>query len=226
MTRSAVFAGMILVAAAAARCGEPGAPALGPTVTGVSPNRGPLAGGTIVTITGTHFRDITGVTLGGIPLSGLTVVSEVRITGTTQPGVSTGTQEVVVTSERRGSGRCAACFNYTQFPGPLLLRLGHYAADSSRPLGALLLRVEGGPSAAIAASGPAISWTSSATAPRDLIVSGDLTPDMVLATISVPDTQEAVRSRYSISVRQATGRRAARYQQLNSASYPVSITPQ
>jgi len=224
MTRSAAIAGMILVAAAAARCGEPGGPALGPTVTSVSPDRGPLAGGTSVTITGTHFTDITGVTFGGTPLVGLTVVSAVTITGTTQPGVSTGTQEVVVTSGSRGSGRCAACFNYTQFPGPLMLRLGNYAADSSHPLGALLIRVEGGPSSAIAASGPAIPWISSATTPRDLIVSGDLTAGMVLATISVPDTQEAVRRRYNVSVRQATGRRSARYQQLNSTSYPVSIT--
>lgn len=224
MTRSTAIAGMILLAAAASRCGESTAPPPSPTVTSVTPDRGPLAGGTSVTITGTHFTDITGVTFGGTPLGGLTVVSAAKITGLTQAGVSTGAQEVVVTSGSNGSGRCAACFSYTQFPGPLVLRLSDAPADSSLPLGALLIGVSGGPVSAITASGPAIPWTSVATREAYLIVSGELTPAMVLATIAVPDTQEAVRRQYSATVRQATARQSNRYQQLNSASYPVRIT--
>jgi hypothetical protein len=57
-----------------------------------------------------------------------------------------------------------------------------------------------------------------------LIVSGDLTAGMVLATITVPDTQEAVRLRYSASVRQATSRPWTRYRQLNAGSFIVSVT--
>jgi len=216
--------GALIVAVVVASCDSGTAPLVPPAVTRVSPDRGPLAGGTNVAITGTNFTDITGVTLGGVALTGMTVVSATTITGTTAPGAVTGVQEVVVTSDTRGSGRCAACFSYTQFPGPLMLRLSSAPADSAQPLGALLIRVDGGRLSAIVASGPTLAWTSSATTPAHLIVRGDLIPGMVLATISVPDTQEAVRHQYSASVRQATSRPWTGYRQLNGGAYTVSIT--
>ena len=41
-----------------------------PTVTSVSPNSGPAAGGTSVTITGTNFTGATAVTFGGTAATG------------------------------------------------------------------------------------------------------------------------------------------------------------
>ncbi|MDP3774448.1 MAG: carboxypeptidase regulatory-like domain-containing protein [Gemmatimonadales bacterium] len=78
----------------------------------VSPANGPLAGGTSVTITGTNFVNVTGVTVGGGALQGLSVVSSTQLTGQTPAGGSSGPQDVVVSSSSRGSGTCTGCFTY------------------------------------------------------------------------------------------------------------------
>uniref|UniRef100_UPI0025D7B112 IPT/TIG domain-containing protein n=1 Tax=Tardiphaga sp. TaxID=1926292 RepID=UPI0025D7B112 len=69
-----------------------------PTVTSVSPNSGPAAGGTTVTIVGTGF--IVGastVSFGGTPATGVTVNSTTSITATSPAG-GTGTIDVTVTT--------------------------------------------------------------------------------------------------------------------------------
>jgi sugar lactone lactonase YvrE len=68
-----------------------------PTVTGVQPNFGPSAGGTQVTITGTNFVGVTGVSFGQTPAPGFKVESETTITTTSPPGV--GTVDVTVTAQ-------------------------------------------------------------------------------------------------------------------------------
>ncbi|CAB5690482.1 IPTL-CTERM protein sorting domain [Delftia tsuruhatensis] len=67
-----------------------------PTVTSISPNFGPQAGGTIVTITGTNLSGATAVTFGGTPATGYTVNSATQITATSPAG--TGTVDVRVTT--------------------------------------------------------------------------------------------------------------------------------
>ncbi|MEV8254482.1 IPT/TIG domain-containing protein [Rhodoglobus sp. NPDC076762] len=66
-----------------------------PTVTSISPDEGPLAGGTTVTIIGTGFTGATGVTFDGDDGTSFTVVSDTEITVTTPAG-SQGTAAVVV----------------------------------------------------------------------------------------------------------------------------------
>ena len=68
-----------------------------PTVTGVVPNSGPTAGGTPVTITGTGFTCVTGVTFGTAPAATFTVVNSTTITATSPPG-SPGPVDVTVTT--------------------------------------------------------------------------------------------------------------------------------
>lgn len=68
-----------------------------PTVTGITANRGPLSGGTFVTITGTNFTGATGVTIGGSSATSLTVVNSSTITCYTPSG-SAGTASVLVTT--------------------------------------------------------------------------------------------------------------------------------
>ena len=102
-----------LTATAAGLAGSPvtfTALAEGMSVTAVSPWIGSPAGGTSVTITGTGFIGVTGVTVGGGGLGNL-VVSPTQITGTTAAG-SAGTVDVVVSSSSHGSATCTGCFAY------------------------------------------------------------------------------------------------------------------
>jgi hypothetical protein len=69
-----------------------------PTVTGVSPSDGSVAGGDDVTINGTGFINATAVDFGpGNPAS-FTEISDTEIVATSPPGSSTGTIDVTVTS--------------------------------------------------------------------------------------------------------------------------------
>ena len=68
-----------------------------PTVTGVSPPSGPLAGGT-VTVTGTGFTGASGVNFGTVAASGLVVASDTSLTVTSPPGAARGPVDVTVTT--------------------------------------------------------------------------------------------------------------------------------
>ena len=74
-----------------------------PTVSSVSPNTGPIAGGTAVTITGTNFAAGATVTFGGTAATNVVVVSGTQITATTPAG-SAGAVTVTVTNLERRAG--------------------------------------------------------------------------------------------------------------------------
>ena len=82
-----------------------------PTVTGVSPNNGPAAGGTAVTITGTNFASGATVTFGSAAATNVVVVSSTSITATTPAG-SVGAVTVTVTNIGSQSGSLANGFTY------------------------------------------------------------------------------------------------------------------
>jgi len=75
-----------------------------PTITDVTPNQGPTAGGTTVIIGGTNFEGDTDVSFGGNPGTNTTVISPTEIRSTTPAGAE-GPVDVVVTT---GSGQTAA----------------------------------------------------------------------------------------------------------------------
>ena len=83
-----------------------------PTVTAITQASGPMAGGTGVTITGTNFRAGATVSIGGVPATGVTVVSATSITATT-PAHVCGNANVVVTNSDGQSGTLANGFYYT-----------------------------------------------------------------------------------------------------------------
>jgi IPT/TIG domain len=68
-----------------------------PAVTGVSPGAGPLAGGTMVTITGTGLTGATAVSFGSSAGTQVTVVSATEVTAVS-PGGSAGAVGVTVTT--------------------------------------------------------------------------------------------------------------------------------
>lgn len=86
-----------------------------PTVTAVSPNQGPSAGGTSVTITGTGFTGATGVFIGGTAVA--FVGNSTSITATT-PAHAAGAVSVQVTTMAGGTGMLANAYTYVE-PGTI-----------------------------------------------------------------------------------------------------------
>ena len=86
-----------------------------PTIISVSPNFGPVGGGTNITITGTNFVQGNSVSIGGIAAKGVTVNSNTTITCVTPPA-ATGTfgpQDVMVTNVfAAASGKLLGGFTY------------------------------------------------------------------------------------------------------------------
>ena len=84
-----------------------------PSVSAVSPSAGPVTGGTSVTITitGTDFTDVT---FGGAAGTGLTIVSDTRLTVTTPAHVA-DLSDVVVTSPH-GADTVAGAFRFAAAP--------------------------------------------------------------------------------------------------------------
>ncbi|MFA4825482.1 MAG: IPT/TIG domain-containing protein [Methanoregula sp.] len=83
-----------------------------PTVTGISPARGPASGDTVVTISGTNLNGATTVTFDGIPATAFSADSDTTITATT-PAHAAGAVNVVVTTLTG-----AATGTYTYIGGP------------------------------------------------------------------------------------------------------------
>jgi hypothetical protein len=69
-----------------------------PAITSVSPNFGPVRGGTSVTITGTDLAAASAVKFGATPAAGFTVDSETQITAISPPSKTVGTVDVTVTT--------------------------------------------------------------------------------------------------------------------------------
>jgi hypothetical protein len=82
-----------------------------PAIVSVGPATGPLAGGTSVTITGTDFADVQGVSFGSVPAAAYSVTSEGQITAVTPAAATAGTVPVSVTTEA-GTATSAQSFTY------------------------------------------------------------------------------------------------------------------
>jgi hypothetical protein len=89
--------------------------ATAPTVSGISPTNGPIAGGTAVTITGTGFVNGAAVTIGGISATGVAFVNATSITATT-PAHAAGTVHVAVTNPDSQVGTGTNLFSYVPAP--------------------------------------------------------------------------------------------------------------
>jgi hypothetical protein len=72
-------------------------PAPAPTLTSISPSSGTTAGGTLVTLTGSNFANITAVTFGVTAATGFTLVNSTTVTATT-PAQAAGPVTVTVAS--------------------------------------------------------------------------------------------------------------------------------
>ena len=73
-----------------------------PTVTAVTPNVGPIAGGTSVTITGTYLAGPSAVSFGATPASSVHVVTDQSITAVAPAGTANTTVDITVTTPFSG----------------------------------------------------------------------------------------------------------------------------
>ncbi len=89
------------------------APTPVPTVTGITPATGPLAGGTSIIITGTGFTGATAVNFGSTPATSYTVNNATQITAISPAG--TGTVDIRVTSSG-GTSETGSVDQFTYAP--------------------------------------------------------------------------------------------------------------
>ena len=83
----------------------------GPSVTSISPNSGPVTGGSTVTILGSGFQSGATVAFDGIAAVSVTVVSSTQIQAVT-PVSPAGTVSIAVTNTNSQSGTLASAFTY------------------------------------------------------------------------------------------------------------------
>lgn len=86
-----------------------------PTLSGVSPDRGPTSGGTSVTLTGTGFQSGATVTFGGVAASSVQFSSPTRLQAVTPPGTP-GSVAVSVGNPDGQSAALAGAFSYLAAP--------------------------------------------------------------------------------------------------------------
>jgi hypothetical protein len=100
-----------------------------PTVTGISPNSGPLAGGNSVTIAGTNFTPTSTVKFGTTVASSVTFVSGTSLTATA-PAESAGTVDITVTTAL-GTSPTSAADQYTYVGVPTVTSIWPTSGPSS-----------------------------------------------------------------------------------------------
>ena len=92
-----------------------------PTVTAISPQTGPLAGGTAVTITGTNFTSGSTVNFGTIAAASVSFKNSNQLVATTAPGTA-GVVDVTVTTPI-GTSAISAVDEFTYGTGPVITGL-------------------------------------------------------------------------------------------------------
>ncbi|WP_158225402.1 putative Ig domain-containing protein [Rhizobium sp. 11515TR] len=89
-----------------------------PTVTSINPTSGPQSGGTVVTLTGSNFSNVTAVTFGATPAASFTVNSPSSITAISPAG-SVGTVDIRVTTAG-GTSAASASDLFTYLGAPMV----------------------------------------------------------------------------------------------------------
>ena len=87
-----------------------------PTVSSVLPLTGPLAGGTVLTITGTGFISGASVDLGGVACGSVTVNTATEIVCTTAPRVAGNVGVIVTNNDNQSGSNAMVIFTYQDAP--------------------------------------------------------------------------------------------------------------
>ena len=108
-----------------------------PTISAISPDNGPVSGGTPITITGTGFVAGPEILIGGVTATAVTVVSVTQITATT-PASATGTGAKVVKITNPDGQNITGAFTYNPLPA-----LGPVSPDNGRITGGNAITITG-----------------------------------------------------------------------------------
>jgi hypothetical protein len=103
---------------------------LQPTITSIYPAFGTSNGGTSVTLSGTNFDNVTSVTIGGLPITSLTVVNSDVITGVTAAG-PVSNADVIATNSSGGSSILVQGYTYMPASGWTLALYGEAGVTTS-----------------------------------------------------------------------------------------------
>jgi hypothetical protein len=90
--------------------------AIQPSITTVTPGFGPPAGGTSVTISGSHFQAGAAVSFGSIAATNVVVVSSQQITAATPAAGVSGPVDVTVANPDGAAGTASSAYTYTTAP--------------------------------------------------------------------------------------------------------------
>jgi hypothetical protein len=108
----------------------------GPVVTGISPVTGPLAGGTVVTVTGTNLGGATSIAFGTVAGTAVSCTSSTACT-VKAPAEAAGTVDITVTTPSGTSAKSAAD-HYTFAPAPALTSISPTSGPTSGGLNVTL----------------------------------------------------------------------------------------
>ena len=151
-------------------------PTSAPTVTGVTPGSGPIAGGTVVTINGSGFTGATSVSFGTTSAS-FTIVSDSQISATSPPG-AIGVVAVTVTGPG-GTSALSSADNFTYATGPVISTVNPTSGS-----------VAGGTSVTISGSGfTGTSAVKFGSSPASLFV---INSDTQITAVSPPEVAGTV----------------------------------
>jgi hypothetical protein len=112
-----------------------------PSVTAVSPATGSVAGGQVVTITGSSLAGATAVKFGTVAAASFTVNSDTSITAVAPAGQAAGQVDITVTTPAGTSATSSAdAFTYLTAPAPTVSNL---SLNTGSTAGGLLLTISG-----------------------------------------------------------------------------------
>jgi hypothetical protein len=158
-----------------------------PTVTSVSPNNGPVAGGTAVTITGTNFAAGATVTFGGNAATNVVVVSGTQITATTPAG-SVGAVTVTVTVNGQ-AGSLASGFTYNT---AVAISFGQVAAATPQSTIATVPVTFPGPQTAGDLNIVVVGWNDTTAAVQSVKDSAGNTYNLAIGPTSTTGLQQSI----------------------------------
>ncbi len=98
---------------------------LSPNITSVSPDEGPITGGTVVTVSGGNVVGNTGVTFDGVPGTSVQILSQTSARVTTPAGSSAGDVNVAMSGSTGAPSVIADGFTYTSDGAFVPLEPGH-----------------------------------------------------------------------------------------------------